>query len=51
MAWNDIDAWPLEIRRDITYLMSSFLRKKHGKRSKKYFENILGSDELQEQTV
>ena len=30
-------------------LMSSFLRKKHGKRSKKYFENILGSDELQEQ--
>lgn len=49
MAWNDIDAWPLEIRRDITYLMSSFLRKKHGKRSKRYFENILGSDELQEQ--
>ena len=49
LNWEDIDAWPLECRKDITYLMSSFMRKKHGERSRKYFEKILVEDEFHEQ--
>lgn len=49
LNWDDIDAWPLECRKDITYLMSSFMRKKHGERSRKYFEKILAEDEFHEQ--
>ena len=49
LNWNDIEAWPLECRKDITYLMSSFMRKKHGERSRKYFEKILQEDEFHEQ--
>ena len=49
LNWDDIDAWPLECRKDITYLMSSFMRKKHGERSRKYFEKILVEDEFHEQ--
>lgn len=33
------DAWPLEFRKDITLLMTNFIRKKHGTLSKKFFEN------------
>ena len=49
LNWDEIDAWPLECRKDITYLMSSFMRKKHGERSRKYFEKILAEDEFHEQ--
>lgn len=49
LNWDNIDAWPLECRKDITYLMSSFMRKKHGERSRKYFEKILAEDEFHEQ--
>lgn len=49
LDWNDIDTWPLECRKDITYLMSSFMRKMHGERSRKYFEKILEKDEFHEQ--
>ena len=49
LNWDDIDAWPLECRKDITYLMSSFMRKKHGERSRKYFEKLLAEDEFHEQ--
>lgn len=32
------DSWPLEFRKDITLLMSNFIRKKHGELSRKFFE-------------
>lgn len=35
--YHKIDAWPLEFRRDITLLMSSYIRKLHAQRSEKYF--------------
>lgn len=39
--WEDPEAWPLEFRRDITYLMSCYNRMRHGERSKKFFEEQL----------
>ncbi len=32
------DAWPLEVRKDITMLMANFIRKKHGKLSEDFFK-------------
>ncbi len=33
------DAWPLEFRKDITLLMSNFIRDRHGELTKEFFEN------------
>lgn len=38
-TFDAYDAWPLEFRKDITLLMTNFIRKKHGTLSKKFFEN------------
>lgn len=35
--WDEYDSWPLEFRKEITCLMSEYIRKKHGNRSKEFF--------------
>lgn len=50
--WEDFDSWPLEFRKEITSLMSEYIRKKHGERSRAYFNkwdrngNIIFNDRL-----
>lgn len=33
------DAWPLEFRKDITLLMSNYIRNRHGELTREFFEN------------
>lgn len=44
--WEDAEAWPLEFRRDITYLMSCYIRTKHGERSRQFFEERTVKNEI-----
>lgn len=43
-AFEAYDAWPLEFRKDITLLMSNFIRGQHGELSKKFFVNLEKTD-------
>lgn len=35
--WDDRESWPLEFRKQITYLMAEYIRNQHGKRSGDFF--------------